>query len=261
MQKSSYDIVIFLVAVSLLIILMIAFIVGMLYLYRKKQLGFEKNIEQIKQDNEKMLLKAKLEMQEQTFQDISREIHDNISLSLTLAKLHLNTFAWNEKEKSTEKVNTSIELLSKSIEELSDISKSLNADIIIQQGLLGAIEDELHRIRRANQFTISYELSGTPIYLDSKKELIIFRIIQEAFNNIIKHAGASHTTLALHYNPVNLAITLADDGRGFLANLVTLNNEAGLKNMESRIKMLNGNMKISSLPGKGTTLLFTVPIK
>ena len=80
------------------------------------------------------MLNTQLEIQEQTLGHIAREIHDNISLSLTLAKLQLNTFNWNDKALSSDKLNSSIELLTKSIVELSDLSKGMNADIIIQQG-------------------------------------------------------------------------------------------------------------------------------
>src|ERR1700675_755694 len=132
MQKTRYDIIIFLIVVSALIICMVLFIIMMLYLYRKKQVQFQISLEKIKLDHEKTLMTAQLEMQEQTFQHIAREIHDNISLSLTLVKLQLNTFDWNDKDGSSEKLNSSVKLLTKSIAELSDISKGLNADIIIQ---------------------------------------------------------------------------------------------------------------------------------
>jgi two-component system NarL family sensor kinase len=261
MQKTSYDIVIFLVVVSGLIIFMAAFILFILYLYRKKQQGFEKDVLQIKEDHEKTVLNAQLEMQEQTFQHISREIHDNINLSLTLAKLHLHTLDWNDKEKAYEKVDTSIHLLTNSIAELSDISKSLNADIIIQHGLLKAIEDELQRIRQAALFTLDYELTGTPQYMDNQKELIIFRIIQESFNNIIKHAEADNARLVLHYNTVKLMATISDDGMGFDTGLSGVNRQAGLKNMETRIKVLKGEMDIRSKSGKGTVLSFNIPFE
>src|SRR4030095_2533897 len=110
MQKATNDIAIFLFIVSLLIVALVVFIVIMLYTYRQKQFLFFQNLEQIKLDHEKNLLATQLEIQEQTFQNISREIHDNISLSLTLAKLQLNTLNLNDKELSAEKIDLSIEL-------------------------------------------------------------------------------------------------------------------------------------------------------
>jgi two-component system, NarL family, sensor kinase len=261
MQKTPNDIVIFLIVVSALIVGMVLFIIMMLYLYSKKQAQFKKGIEQIKLDHEKTILSTQLEIQEQTFQNISREIHDNISLSLTLAKLQLHTINWSNKEKSAEHVDSSIGLITKSIAELSDISKSLNADIIIQHGLLQAIEEELNRIRQAGLFTLEYDVTGTPLYMDNQKELIIFRIVQEAFNNIIKHAAAATAQLMVHYNSEKLIITIRDDGKGFNTEAQGVNRQAGLKNMETRIKILKGTMDISSQPGNGTVLSFTIPFE
>ncbi len=261
MQKTPYDIVVFLVVVSGLIIFMVAFIVFMLYLYRKKQQGFEKDILQIKQDNEKTLLNTQLEIQEQTFQHIAREIHDNISLSLTLAKLQLNTFDWNDKESSSDKLYNSVELLTKSIAELSDISKGMNADIIIQQGLLRAVEEEIRRIRLAGLFTLDYTLTGIPVYMNAQQELIIFRIIQEAFNNIIKHAKTRSASLQFHYTDMKMLFTITDNGIGFDTEQSAKYRQAGLKNMATRAKMLGGTMIIESRPGHGSSLNFTIPLK
>ena len=261
MQKNANDIIVFLIVTSVLIVGMVAFIVFMLIAYRKRQNGFQQSLEQIKLDHDKNLLGTKLEIQEQTFQHISREIHDNISLSLTLAKLQLNTFDWDDKENSTNKINMAVELLSKSIAGLSDVSKGLNADIIIQHGLLKALEDEMQRIRQVSLFGIDYTLTGNPVYMDSQKELIIFRMVQEAFNNIIKHSGARRAALSLHYNASQLYISVTDDGTGFDTELTNTDRHAGLKNMETRIKMLQGNMDISSQPGKGTAVSFTIPFE
>jgi len=261
MQKIPYDIVIFLVVGSGLIVFMVAFIVFMLYLYRKKQQDFEKDILQIKQDNEKTILNTQLEIQEQTFQHIAREIHDNISLSLTLAKLQLNTFDWNDKAVSTDKLNSSVELLTKSIADLSDISKGMNADIIIQQGLLRAVEEEIRRIRLAGLFTLDYTINGIPVFMNAQQELIIFRIIQEAFNNIIKHAKTRSASLQLHYNDIKIFFSIADNGIGFDTELYPKDRQAGLKNMETRAKMLGGTMMIESQPGHGTSLNFAIPLK
>ncbi|HET9431673.1 MAG TPA: ATP-binding protein [Chitinophagaceae bacterium] len=240
---------------------MAGFILTILFLYRKKQISHHEHLNQMQADFEKNLMKTQLEMQEQTFQNISREIHDNISLSLTLAKLHLHMLDWNDREKLAEKINSSIELLSHSIHDLSDISKGLNAEIISQQGLIKSLEREIQFIRDTKLFGIDYRFTGSPVYLDAKKELIIFRIVQEAFNNIIKHAGAVKVKLRLHYTKIKLYIIISDDGKGFDAAEAFSKQQAGLRNMETRVKMLTGNMTINSLPGQGTTLSFKIPIE
>ena len=249
----------FLLVVTFLVVLMAGFILTILFLHRKRQIAYREKLTSIQTDYERNLLKTQLEIQEQTFQHISTEIHDNISLSLTLAKLHLHTLDWEDKEKSGDKIAMSIELLSKSISGFRDISKGLNADIIIQHGLLKAIEEELQRIRQVGLFGVEYIVTGNTVYMDNQKELIIFRIIQEGFNNIIKHAGAGNSSLLMHYGGTKLIIKIQDDGRGFDTGRARNTQHAGVKNMETRIKILKGEMNIKSSPGQGTTLLFKIP--
>lgn len=251
-----------LIFTTLAILLLANLILFLVYRYRRKQIDFEESLKSLQVDYEKNIFQAQLEMQEQTFQHISREIHDNITLSLTLSKLNLHTLDRNNPQNNGEKLDSAIELITRSIAELSDISKSLNADIIIQHGLLKAVEEEIQRIRQAGLFRVEYELTGNPVYMDSRKELIIFRIIQEAFNNIIKHAGATEARLSLHYNAKNLHISVSDNGKGFDKELTLVNGgQAGLKNMATRVAVLKGEMQTSSQPGKGTILSFSIPFE
>src|SRR5688572_32685257 len=124
MQKTTNDIVIVMVIITVLLLILVGFIVTLTFLYRKRQNSYFQNIETLKHDHEKNLLKSQVEVQEQTLQNISQEIHDNISLSLTLAKLQLNTLNLEEKSKSVQLINSSVDLISKSLNDLSDLSRS-----------------------------------------------------------------------------------------------------------------------------------------
>lgn len=259
MQKNTNDIIPFLIVVSALIALLVGFITFMFVSYRKRQNNYQNNLEQIQLDHEKTLLSSQLEIQEQTFQHVSREIHDNINLSLTLAKLNLNTVDLQSSNIALTKIENSIELISKSIIELSNISKSLNSDFFEQQGLVKAIEDEVGRIRQAGAYCVAYSVTGNPIFLNAQKELIIFRIIQEAFNNIIKHANANSFQLIIHYGESDLLINILDSGNGFDTKTSIANSHAGLKNMQTRSKILGGTMDIKSEIGNGTSLTFNIP--
>jgi two-component system, NarL family, sensor kinase len=260
MQKEPDYIAVFLIVVALLIVLMVAFVITMLYLYTRKQIFFASEINQVKQDHAKTLMATQLEIQEETFQNISREIHDNITLSLTLCKLNLHTLDWNKSGEAVRKVNSSIELVSKAITDLSNISKSLNSEIISQQGLIKALEQEVNRIRQTGFIDIELRLLGNPVYTESQKDLIIFRIVQEALNNIIKHSNASLARLELNYLQSKLQIRISDNGRGFDIESLKKGANAGFKNMQARIKMLEGVMTVKSYPGISTTLSFTMPL-
>jgi len=259
MQRTVNDIVIFLFIVSALILVLVVFIVTILYLYRKKQAIYLQNLETLKLDYEKNLLKSHVEVQEQTIQHISREIHDNISLSLTLAKLHLNTLNINNKLDASFLISSSINLISKSINDLSDISKSMNADIICQQGLIDALKNEILRIQKTDLFVINISIRGNPVFMDGHKELVIFRIVQEAFNNAIKHSEAKNVTLDLNYTNDHIEITVQDDGKGFNLAFSETKTGAGLKNMKSRANIFSGNVFIESQEREGTKILISIP--
>ena len=262
MHSGKNDIIIFLLVTTVIILLLTGLIISLIYMYQKKQLTYQQNLEKLKLDHEKNLMAAQLEIQEETFQHISREIHDNINLSLTLAKLHLNTLDWQEKERTLSQVNSSVELIGQSITSLTDISKSLNSDIIGTQGLITAINNGVIRISETGIFEIKLYITGDPVYMDTQKELLIFRIIQEAFNNIIKHSKATVAVLTLHYNATDLTVTIVDNGIGFVLtnkNSCDKSGKAGLKNMETRTKMIGGKMELKSITNEGTMLSFYIP--
>lgn len=249
-----------LIFTTLAILLLACLILFFVYNNRKKQILYAESLEKIQSNYENNLLNARLEMQEQVFQHISREIHDNISLALTLAKLQLNTLDRNGSLLSDPKIDQAINLLSRSIVDLNNLSRGLNTDLLQQQGLLGAVEEEVERIQKAGLFELEFIVNGTTQYFDTRKELMIFRIIQEAFNNIIKHAKASHVTLEMNYG-AEIAVMIKDNGSGFDVDMLKGCNQSGIRNMENRVKILGGHLSVSSAPGKGSCIRFNIPIE
>lgn len=264
MRSSSNEITIYVVIATILILALVMFTILIIFLYQKKQVAFLQSLESLKLDHEKNLLQTQLEIQEQTFQNISREIHDNIGLSLTLAKLNLNILELEKTERSRELVISSVDLISKSINDLSDISKCLNSEAISQQGLLNALQLEVERLKRLNRFAVHFEVSGNPVYFDSKIELVLFRIAQEALNNIIKHADAKNIDMEVSFNSAEVTLSITDNGKGFSYSKngknVRDSMKAGLANMQIRSKMINGTMIIDSEIGKGTSVIVTAPL-
>ena len=261
MPTDKINLAIFIILVTVTILVLIFLVIGLIIAYQKTQLSYYSQIHNLKLDHEKSLVTAQLEVQEDTFRSISRELHDNISLSLTLAKLNLNLFDWDDQEKATSQLNSSIELLGNSIENLSDISRSLNSEFIISQGLLKAIENELERIRQVNIFKIRCNVSDKWAPLNTELELIVFRIFQEAFNNIIKHANAKFVDLTICYTSNQFFMQITDNGNGFdpLGQINSKGN--GLKNMQLRSKMINGSMTVDSRKNVGTTLTIKIPLE
>ena len=130
------SIVIFLVISSILILFLASFVAFVIYRYQQKQNIYFQNLEELKVEHENLLLRSKLEMQEQTFANISREIHDNIGQKLTLVKLHLNTLDLLDIKRIPFQINDSVTMIGEAIGDLSDISRSLSSEMILNNGFI-----------------------------------------------------------------------------------------------------------------------------
>jgi len=230
------------------------FFTGMIYslytilkLYDKKSKEYSIDMDNIKLIHDKNLLTTKVEIQEQTFENISREIHDNIGQKLSLIKLNLNTLSSNQRGKDLDKINLSANLISTVINDLRDISKSLGSDSILANGLVKAIETELGQLSNSGKYEIVLDVHGEQIFLERKKELILYRIVQEALNNIMKHADASSISIDIYFEEKILLIKIQDDGTGFISGQNP--NGAGLKNMQKRVGLIDGEVEIITNPG------------
>jgi two-component system NarL family sensor kinase len=245
---------------TLLIFICTMFIIYMIVVFKRKQLKSQNEIDLNKLNFEKDRLSIELEIQEQTLSHISREIHDNICLSLSLAKLHLNTYILDNTT-SRQEVNDSIDLISKSLIDLNDLSKSVDGEIIKRYGLIHAIEQEVGKFEKNRHINFNYGCEGDIFFLPWKKELMIYRIIQEGLNNVLKHSKATNVILEIVYKENEMQILVADNGVGIEKSKSTQQNKrisSGLSNMHKRALQINGRLEIQSSPDNGTKLCLIV---
>jgi signal transduction histidine kinase len=264
-QSSNWYLIVIIIFLTTLIITLYGFIIyKTIKNYNQQSLLLQRDIEDLKFKQEKLLLQTEIEIQEQTFNFISMEIHDNIAQVLSLAKLHLNCLELIKNFQNTDRLNKSKDLISKSLEDLSSLSKSLDSDIIESHGLIHAIEYEIERWKRFTDDKIELEVIGNVEFLNNRNELLIFRIIQEALNNIIKYANASVVTIRIEQIDYDLKISINDNGVGFDIEKIYENKKvgkmSGLKNMKQRAEILAGKLNIFSTPGSGSTVEAIIPL-
>ena len=257
--------VILIIVASLFLLIVAGGIILLVYVYQRKQLVDLKEKEQLKVDFEKQILESKLEMQEQTLKHISQEIHDNIGQVLSLVKLTINTMNADNPETLKEKIGNSKELIAKVIRDLRNLSKTLNTDNITELGLVRTVEYELELLKKASTYQVDLSFEGEEYRLEHKQELIIFRIFQEAIQNIIKHSHASHILVNFHYAPSHFELKISDDGAGFDTRLngnhkKELVGGMGLRNIDNRARLIAADCSIESQPGKGTTIKIKLPL-
>ena len=236
---------------TILVIFLVAGIVAFLFLFSRRNWKHQTEKQLMKTQFQQALLQTQLEIQEQTLKTISEEIHDNVGQVLSLAKLNLNTFETNPEKKLTH----TKQLISKAINDLRDLSRSMHGDRIAELGLQQSVADELQILENSGEFKAHLKITGEPYKLPPQKEMVLFRIVQEALNNCIKYSKAKNITLQMNYAAESFSLFVTDDGTGFDTNIKT---GIGLKSMQNRATLIAGNFSIQSSAGKGTAICITL---
>jgi two-component system, NarL family, sensor kinase len=245
---------------TILVIFLVAGIISFLFIFSKRNWKHKTEKELMKTQFEQALLQTQLEIQEQTLRTISQEIHDNVGQVLSLAKLNLNTLDIEEGVNKEQKIESSIQLVSKAINDLRDLSRSLNGDKIADLGLQDAIDNELKIIANTGQFATQLIASGEPYKLAPQHEMVLFRIVQESLNNAVKHSKARNINIEMHYETAAFKMAINDDGEGFDATaLEATDTGIGLNNMKNRASLVGAFFSIQSLPESGTSVLIQLP--
>jgi signal transduction histidine kinase len=243
------------IAVSLLMLIIAVFILLFFLAYQKKHNSFimeKRQMETIFQQN---LLQSRVEIQEQTFNNISQEIHDNVGQILSVAKLQLNILGENE-VLDKQLLKEARENISTAMTDLRDIAKSLSGNKLQSIPLHELIDKEIAGLGKTGILKGQLTVTGTQKEIDNSKKLILFRIVQECLQNIIKHASASRVRIAFSYKADKLEIVIQDNGKGF-NTAVKQNTGLGLQNIMNRAALIGGAAVIESEPGEGTKISIT----
>lgn len=234
------------------------FIVYFISLYQKRQIQNKNQQEQLRSAFEQELLKTQIEVQEQTLSHISREIHDNITQVLSFVKLNLALTGKLTEQDKADKIKESRELVTQTIYDLRDLSKSLSFEHITAKGLVKTIELETERINKSGIIVVNLSVAGDEYSLGGERELVLFRIFQESVNNTLKHAKAKQLNISLQYSDQMFNLTVADDGDGFSTEIFEDKRGLGLKNIETRAALIGGTVAINSTPGNGCSIAVSV---
>ena len=254
MHSTPAEIIFLIVLVSTLLLSLLGiFIILVVYKYQQKQNAYMAEISILKTAHQNAMLLSQVEIQEQAFQNIAREIHDNVGQKLSLAKLQVVGMQKGDTLNNKETVN----IISNVMDDLRNLSRSLSSDIILGNGLAEAIKFEVKQLLKTQISKINLEVIGEIIFLDSKRELILFRIVQEGLHNIVKHANAKNVIIILKYTKEIVSVNIQDDGIGFNKGFY---KGQGLTNIEARAKLLGGSFEIGSLEFSGTSLKVSIPI-
>lgn len=207
---------------------------------------------------QKQINEATILGQEKEKEEIGKELHDNVNQILTSIKLYLDLAIIDEemKEKLIEKCRDNVSL---AIEEIRRISHSLIPPSLGEDRLLDAIKDMVEEMNVSGKFKTHLSIKEfDESILDDNKKIMLFRIVQEQMNNIIKYSEAKEVFINFEMLSDKLMLTIADNGVGF--DPKQKSKGIGLRNVESRVSYYSGELNIHSAVGQGTSLRILLPV-
>jgi signal transduction histidine kinase len=195
---------------------------------------------------------------------IAREVHDEIGSLLTAIKID---FLWlsqrlpKDNQQLTDKAKTIEDLVNKVIISASNLAHSLRPGILDCFGLIAALEIEAQEFSKRSGITCTITKSQDYIDLPETHSITLFRIFQEALNNILKHAKAKNVQVEIVKGEDHLELIIEDDGIGFGDDARLKPRSFGLRGIHERIEHLGGTVRINSAPGKGTHIAIFLPLE
>ena len=224
----------------------------------RKRLEQELLAEQI--HHQRALTQATIDGQEKERREIGKELHDNIGQQLTTTKLYLDLAKATADDATNEMVSLALKSISDVINEIRTISHALVPPTLGDLGIIESIEELIHSISYGRRLQIDFDyFEFNEDRVPENQQLMLFRIIQEQLNNVVKHAEASRVHMVIKNKNQQLKLEITDNGQGFDAQ--TVRRGLGLTNIHNRAELFGGKVEIVTAPGQGCTLKVIIPAR
>ncbi|MDJ1479682.1 sensor histidine kinase [Cytophagaceae bacterium YF14B1] len=221
----------------------------------------EQRIRELEQAQQLLAVNSMLQGQEAERSRLAKDLHDGLGGMLSSIKLSLSDMKGDMilSEQNASSFSRAVDQLDDTIRELRRVAHSMMPEALVRFGLVRALQGFCNDLGRSAHLSIDLQTIGLEDRLDSSTEIIVYRIVQELLNNIIKHAGATEVLVQIARAENNLNLTVEDNGKGF--DTSGSYQGIGLSNIRSRVEYLNGNLEIQSSPGTGTSVNIDFTLK
>ncbi len=201
--------------------------------------------------------------QEEERQRIAAELHDGLGQSLLVAK---NQITITRKEVSSDdplasQLQAVSETMTSTLDEVRTIAHALRPYELDRLGFTHAVMAMIDRLRTSHHLDVRTKITPIDGRLDSSSELGLYRVMQEALNNVVKHAEATSLDLTIEEDDATIRLSIQDDGKGIDPDGLGAREGMGLMNMAERLRLLGGELHVESTYELGTKVTVTLPIK
>jgi len=241
------------------VIVALLFVFFLAYKSRKNRIIADQKIKQLEEEKKYMAARFLVEGQEQERKRVALELHDNLGVLLSVTKMQFTAIS----DKSSDNkalINKATKFLEQASSDVRKISHNLMPGLLTKLGLFEALEDFFETLNEANDIDARVEIVGPKERLPENTEIMIYRMVQEMVNNTIKHAKADKIDLTIIIHPDEMNISYSDNGIGFDVKEILRQKTMGVQSVRSRVKFLDGTIKIDSSPGNGTVYRICIPL-
>ncbi len=229
--------------------------------YRRYKLKQQDKLQKTIIKQQELATQAVLEAEERERKRIASDLHDGVGQTMSAAKLNLSTisseipFANNDQKNAFEKA---MALVDEGCAEVRTVSHNIMPNALLKAGLATAVRDFLNKID-GNVINVNLYVEGLTDRLPGNIESVLYRVIQECVNNVVKHAHANSLDITLIKDQEELNVTIEDNGKGFELDTALKKDGIGLQNLITRINFLKGTIEWDTAPGRGTVVMINIP--
>ncbi|MBL3655247.1 sensor histidine kinase [Fulvivirga sediminis] len=199
------------------------------------------------------VMKSRIEIKEQALKNFGWELHDNVGQILSTARMQLNLLSLDVSDELKGSLDEVGDLIGSSLSQIRLISKTLSPDKIKGLGLLEAVRLEMERFNRLKFLDATLNIQGEEEELGERERLIMFRILQEYFSNVIGLAKATQLKVNFEYSKNSLTVVVSDNGIGFSSN--SLSDGRWLENIGTRAELIGAKYSFKSQNLQGTQMI------
>ncbi|MEI8046460.1 MAG: sensor histidine kinase [Bacteroidota bacterium] len=204
-------------------------------------------------------LRSVIDGQDQERNRLARELHDGIGQSLIAVRLQLENAGTQNYSMMRSGIDTAKNMIDLTIEEVRRVCNALLPATLNEFGIVSTLRSLCSEMSSLAGFQAVFENEGSLDRISKKSQVYLYRIAQEALNNIAKHARATHVVMKLKRENNIVTLEVSDNGKGFNFDPVSFAQRNGLQNMRERTNLLQGEFTINSQPGAGTVLKVSIP--
>lgn len=233
-----------------------------LWLYNRYKFRQKTILQQQALHQREELTRAVIDAEENERKRIASDLHDGVGQLFTAVKMNLTgLFGRVPMEKDGDRflAEKTLALVDESCKEVRLISHQMMPNAPLQSGIAADVKNFIEKIDSEN-LKINVEATGFKNRIESNAETVLYRVIQESVNNVIKHAKASRLDILLNRDDSGIRVKITDNGVGFDAQRTEQFTGIGLKNIRARVEYLKGTLEYHSAPGQGTTVQVSVPL-